>query len=284
MNKIIGINLTRRCNLNCEYCYIGKYINTESEFNNELDISIDLVKNKIEYFNIDTVYLTGGEPLLYPKLDELIEYLYKKNITINIATNGLLITRKTLDIFKNKNITLLLSIREDFDKEYTFINDIIKNNIKIIIYYLPTEHNLFYLRNFFTKYPFIKDARLVYDSKNIPSASLWFTIIKKIYNLLEFFTLNIQVEIGYLPPKHPISLSQRKGAVDRIFMDTNGLLYNCPLMVLNSTGTNNPPIAKCNVKTCPVLSKTLQRNDIYQSICCFVLTDIKTINKFIKEK
>lgn len=126
---------------------------------------------------------------------------------------------------------------------------------------------------------FIGVPKYEYISKKL--MSLYNLIGERIFSKVAYSEKQI---LGYLPPKHPISLSQRKGAVDRIFMDTNGLLYNCPLMVLNSTGTNNPPIAKCNVKTCPVLSKTLQRNDIYQSICCFVLTDIKTINKFIKEK
>ena len=185
MHKAIGINLTYRCNLNCSYCYIGDYLNKNEVYKSRIDISLEDIKRRVEDFEIDTIFLTGGEPLLYPNLEELLDYLYTKNIQVNIATNGLLINEKIINIFEKYNVTLLLSIRENFYEKYVFINSLLEHNIKIKVYHLPTINSPFFLYSFFTRFPQLSELKLLYDSMEVPESRIWFSRIKKIYDALK---------------------------------------------------------------------------------------------------
>ena len=81
--------VTGRCNLLCRHCFMcspqGKYGQTERE-------DMLRVLSMLEAANVACVSLTGGEPLLYPHLRELIERLSEKGIAVNeIVTNGVLL-------------------------------------------------------------------------------------------------------------------------------------------------------------------------------------------------
>ncbi|MBT4075981.1 MAG: radical SAM protein, partial [Gammaproteobacteria bacterium] len=63
--QIIAINLTRRCNLSCEHCYLdADELNTPSA--NELstqDVK-DLLDQIAQHHEGTMIVLTGGEPLI----------------------------------------------------------------------------------------------------------------------------------------------------------------------------------------------------------------------------
>ncbi len=83
----IGLNLTRRCNTWCQYCRI---VNNSKEFYSR-ELSPEQWKRIIDRF-IDNGCLhfifTGGEPLVYGGVYELIEYASERAIT-SIITNTL---------------------------------------------------------------------------------------------------------------------------------------------------------------------------------------------------
>jgi len=85
------------CNLNCSYC--------DTSWANEANVSYTLMtaQDIYEYIistNVNNVTLTGGEPLLQEKLNELLEKLSKhKNLNVEIETNGSV----PLDKFLNLN-------------------------------------------------------------------------------------------------------------------------------------------------------------------------------------
>lgn len=78
-------NLGKRCNLDCSYCPAEIHDN----YSKHTDISI--LKKTIDILgNIEKpvrVSLTGGEPCVHPKIEEIIFYLRKKIDWINITTN-----------------------------------------------------------------------------------------------------------------------------------------------------------------------------------------------------
>lgn len=88
------ICVTERCTLRCKGCAHGCYAMNSAK---SADLSLDEVKRSADYFftKIDYVNffsLLGGEPLIYDKLDEAIEYIGKnyrgKIHTFAITTNG----------------------------------------------------------------------------------------------------------------------------------------------------------------------------------------------------
>lgn len=99
-NKKCLIQLTEKCNLHCEHCFVsangdGQEMDFEKIQDNILP---QLLKN-----SVSKVTLTGGEPFVYPKLLNVIELLLKNNIAVSICTNATLITESFLDRLKKYN-------------------------------------------------------------------------------------------------------------------------------------------------------------------------------------
>ena len=87
----LNISLTNICDLNCTYCMP---YNDVATYNKGRYLSVDDYKfiiNGLSQVGIKKIKFTGGEPLLYPHLIELIKYAhYECNIDdISITTNGI---------------------------------------------------------------------------------------------------------------------------------------------------------------------------------------------------
>ena len=155
--KKIYLEITNNCNLNCSFCIKNnreiKYISIE-EF--------EFILDKIKYYT-DYLYLhVLGEPLMHPKINELID-IASKDFKINITTNGYLIDR----IKNNKNIRQLnislhsfadnykINLKDYLDNIFNTIDILIRNNTYIslrlwvknkynddIINYINNRYNL----------------------------------------------------------------------------------------------------------------------------------------------
>lgn len=79
-NKII-IDITSRCNLNCQVCYMGSKIEKRDLPIEEITILAHKYRNKV-------ISICGGEPTLRDDLPEIIN-LFNKNNTVFLVTNGL---------------------------------------------------------------------------------------------------------------------------------------------------------------------------------------------------
>jgi len=112
-NKIdcVSIYLGRACNLRCKWCY------DQANDNDSLDI--DAFKDFYDHIikdNIRDVILIGGEPLVYPDIERIIDIC--KNQNIHIASNGLgMADNRILSLFLNhEKVSIYLSIK-GFDKQ-----------------------------------------------------------------------------------------------------------------------------------------------------------------------
>lgn len=99
--------VTTICNLNCEYCLnYTPYIKKPAHFPlQELKESVDTYFSHIDYVGL--FQLTGGEPMLYHYLREIIEYIsskYRKKIGILcFVTNGSIVPDDEFISFCEKN-------------------------------------------------------------------------------------------------------------------------------------------------------------------------------------
>ncbi len=77
----------RRCNLSCTYCNefddFSKPVPTDEMFHR-----VDLLAK----LGTSIVTISGGEPLLHPDLDEIIQHLRRRGIISGLITNGYLLT------------------------------------------------------------------------------------------------------------------------------------------------------------------------------------------------
>lgn len=102
------IEPTSFCQLRCPYCYRGtnsggyKPVHRQiGELKKEIDELLKLRK-------MQTLSIGGGEPLMYPELDELIKYAKSKNLNIVIFSNGLLLDKKRLVELKNLGVARIV--------------------------------------------------------------------------------------------------------------------------------------------------------------------------------
>lgn len=86
-----SVVLTRNCNLRCTFCYVKDAGYCESEM-----VSFENLKKIVDFCcdaKVKYIFFTGGEPLLYPHLNDILVYIKEKEhpITTAVATNGILL-------------------------------------------------------------------------------------------------------------------------------------------------------------------------------------------------
>jgi SynChlorMet cassette radical SAM/SPASM protein ScmF len=83
--------LTEGCNLRCRHCWIApKY---QSKNNSYPALDLDLFKSIITQakpLGLTGVKLTGGEPLLHPAINEILEHIQTEDLRLTVETNGVL--------------------------------------------------------------------------------------------------------------------------------------------------------------------------------------------------
>jgi len=72
--------LTGKCNLRCEYCYNQEQLDKWDE------LALDFVLDEAGEKNL--IFLGGGEPILYPRIEELVKELIKKENLVVLSTNA----------------------------------------------------------------------------------------------------------------------------------------------------------------------------------------------------
>ncbi len=97
-----NLHLTNRCNYHCTYCF-GKF-NGDSLSMNHAKLIISNIADyfKSEKITTGAINFAGGEPLLYPHLDELIDYTADLGIKVSLVTNGSLLTSERIRQLKEK--------------------------------------------------------------------------------------------------------------------------------------------------------------------------------------
>jgi len=95
------IAVTYRCNLNCQFCYVG------DKNYGELNTS-DTKKILFKIYNeakVPSVSFTGGEPLLRRDICELVAYASKIGLWTNLITNGTLLTKDVVNTLKKAGLS-----------------------------------------------------------------------------------------------------------------------------------------------------------------------------------
>lgn len=152
-NVRIFVELTNKCNLKCKHCY-GGFACT-----NNTNLNIDAIKQMIDNASKNGVYqfdITGGEPTLYPYLEELMEYVYNAGMLMRIFTNLTTYSEKFKSLILKYGVKDIVTsidscIKEDheefrgqkgcFDKTLNAIKELQKEDISISLNTMIGNHN-----------------------------------------------------------------------------------------------------------------------------------------------
>ena len=108
----MNLMITGKCNLNCLHCFNAKDnapLNTELTYEQIIDI-LDQARD----IGVHAFTLTGGEPLVHRRFLDIVRAIYARDMSVfELNTNGLLLTQKTLDAFKELGCYPLIKISFD---------------------------------------------------------------------------------------------------------------------------------------------------------------------------
>ena len=108
----MNLMITGKCNLNCLHCFNAKDnapLNSELSFEQIIDIL-----NQARDIGIHAFTITGGEPLVHRRFLDIVKAIYERDMFIfELNTNGLLLTQKMLDTFKEIGCHPLIKISFD---------------------------------------------------------------------------------------------------------------------------------------------------------------------------
>ena len=157
----IQLELTSLCNMHCKYCYNSSGVKD----NNELSIDqwIIVLNKIIELGGIFQCTFSGGEPLLFPNLNILMDTLYKDGTSFNLITNGCLLNEEQVIKFKKYNWNWIqISLDSQFaeihdyvrgyaggwEKAVNGIKILVANNMPVHVACVVTKYNLYNLKEF----------------------------------------------------------------------------------------------------------------------------------------
>lgn len=147
----IKIEVTAKCNLNCQFCY------NKNSFIREVP---DLPKNdlfkiidQIRELGIKKIRFTGGEPFLRNDIIELITYAAQQGIYITVNTNGILLNRYNLKLLSKKVDRFLLPFhffeKKEINRLIKLISEIKKVGIDVVVNTILIKENIKKLELFY---------------------------------------------------------------------------------------------------------------------------------------
>ncbi len=94
--RYLEVQITNQCNLKCRHCYIEKH-----PPQNLSPTAIKKVLNEFNHLQGLKVLISGGEPLLYPQIEEILEFLKTLKLRKILLTNGMLICPSLISLLKS---------------------------------------------------------------------------------------------------------------------------------------------------------------------------------------
>ncbi|MCH7781281.1 MAG: radical SAM protein [Acidobacteria bacterium] len=108
---VVSWNLTYRCNLACEHCYLdagGSPLVESEAFADRSELNTEQCKKIIDdiaaFAPEALTILTGGEPLLRRDILAIIRYAHQKNLWVVVGTNGVSITPTLAALLKKEGV------------------------------------------------------------------------------------------------------------------------------------------------------------------------------------
>jgi len=83
--------LTADCNLRCRHCWIEpRHVGKHAKASGIDPVIFETILHQATALGLTGIKLTGGEPLLHPQIEQLLDILYRMDLRLTVETNGTL--------------------------------------------------------------------------------------------------------------------------------------------------------------------------------------------------
>ncbi|MFO7968395.1 MAG: radical SAM protein [Archaeoglobaceae archaeon] len=92
--RYILVHITSKCNLKCEHCYVDK-------MGTHMDLeTFEEIMDQFYRIGGLKVMLSGGEPLVHPRIEHILKTAESYGLRVELLTNGAMINQKYADLIK----------------------------------------------------------------------------------------------------------------------------------------------------------------------------------------
>ena len=156
--KHLVLKPTLKCTSNCPTCSLRLDLFKDKQSEKVLSLTKwREVISQAKYLGCKNLHISGGEPLLYNKLIDLIDIGTSNGLTVNLNTNGSLINDKNASQMKHARLTSATvsiysqkSIIHDqyrgdyglYDRAINSIDILVKNKITVYLQTILTNYNI----------------------------------------------------------------------------------------------------------------------------------------------
>ncbi len=152
---IIVIEITKKCPLSCKHCFQNSGPGNSLEMDRG---TLEGLCEEIVSLGVDVLQLTGGEPLIYPGVEQIIKALSCSGIILTITTNGMVGSPSALEALKTMKGTggwIQVSIdgleethnymrenKQSYSKAISFIKSLVAIGLDVNVATCVTEESI----------------------------------------------------------------------------------------------------------------------------------------------
>ena len=104
---LVWLELTKRCNLRCEHCYIDGGLARPNELSSH---QIHAIIDELADMGVWAIAVTGGEPTLHPDFSDFVHHARRRGLLVGIATNGMFLNQELLDSLPKDGVVISVSL------------------------------------------------------------------------------------------------------------------------------------------------------------------------------
>jgi MoaA/NifB/PqqE/SkfB family radical SAM enzyme len=153
MLQHIAIMITEHCNLDCYHCF--RHVTNQKSYLS-LDILLQL-SEKIKGTSVNSIRITGGEPLLIKDIEKYIFSFSKYGLHTSVGTNGTLLNSQKIKLLKDAGLDeIWISIHSNnadthdklsgeigsFCSTLNAINECVRQSIDIYVNFPVSRYNI----------------------------------------------------------------------------------------------------------------------------------------------
>jgi len=185
------------CNSSCDFCYVNPLKGKTAILNKNIVNHFEILVKQAKLNGIDTIRITGGEPLIFNNFNELVLILKQYNLDYTIITNGqeLFNQLKYIKLFIPKKITV--SLHSFINYEKIFKNDIdfslLFKSLKTlydkgtiisisIVYHDLNKSEIDKMITSFEQLRFINEVKIIYPNTTKINTDLMISFAKRNFN------------------------------------------------------------------------------------------------------
>ncbi|MCD6546382.1 MAG: radical SAM protein [Thermotogae bacterium] len=257
--RIVEYELTTLCNFRCIHCYsrAGNKTANELNFNEIKSLMIELREMNVGIFD-----LIGGEPLLHPRILDILSFGKELGQTLMVNTNGSLATEDMVRKVKKTNPDVLIGVsldgpdpetndfirgRGNFKRAIMGIKNFVKYGFNVTILHVINKKNWWKLEDmiklakslgvngmYLDRFVPVGRGKLHIADLDIEDGK-WSEVVKQILDIVEVYRneINFYVEESISGGLCPAGITQASIRMDGIVVPCGHFRYNEELYMGN---------------------------------------------------